>query len=134
MNCPPEQKSNLSKALVWELTKRNNCFLKKIKSGKKGYFLCDPHNISCKNTPSSSGLVKNDGMNLRFKKGKVVLCVKSTEKNVVTNKEYKARNFKKTEKLIEDNGKLEKNKSKKRLLKKYKRMSKLYNCSNKANK
>ncbi|SBS95615.1 60S ribosomal protein L28, putative [Plasmodium malariae] len=112
MNCPPEQKSNLSKALVWELTKRNNCFLKKIKSGKKGYFLCDPHNISCKNTPSSSGI-------------KII---------VVTSKEYKARNFKKAEKLIEDNGKLEKNKSKKRLLKKYKRMSKLYNCSNKANK
>ncbi|GAW81187.1 60S ribosomal protein L28 [Plasmodium gonderi] len=126
--------SNVSSALIWELTKKNNCFLKKNKSGKKGNFLCDTYNISCKNTPSSSGLVKENGVNLRFKKGKVVLCVKSTDQNIITNKEYRTKNKEKAMKLIEDHANLVNDKSKNRLIKKYKRIAKLYNCNNKGNK
>ncbi|CAA9988446.1 60S ribosomal protein L28, putative [Plasmodium knowlesi strain H] len=125
--------SNVSNALIWELTKKNNCFLKKNKSGRKGIFLCDSYNIKCKNTPSSSGLVKQNGVNLRLHKGKVVMCVKSTDQNTTTNKIYRTKNKGTAMKLIDEHTNLVSSKSKKQLIKKYKRMSKMYNC-NKGNK
>ncbi|KJP90313.1 hypothetical protein AK88_00161 [Plasmodium fragile] len=126
--------SNVSNALIWELTKKNNCFLKKNKSGRKGNFLCDSYNINCKNTPSSSGLVKHNGVNLRLQKGKVVLCVKSKDQNTTTNNVYRTKNKGTAMKLIDEHTKLVSSKNKKQLIKKYNRMSKMYNCNNKGNK
>ncbi|KMZ86485.1 hypothetical protein PVBG_06384, partial [Plasmodium vivax Brazil I] len=80
------------------------------------------------------GLVKQNGVNLRLQKGKVVLCVKSTDENTTTNKVYKTKNKGTAMKLIDEHAHLVSGKNKKQLIKKYKRMSKLYNCNNKGNK
>ncbi|CRH00296.1 60S ribosomal protein L28, putative [Plasmodium relictum] len=118
---------NVSSALIWELTRRNSCFLKKNRRGKNGVFSCDPYNVNCKNDKSNSGLVKDNCINVAILKRKPVLLVKSlNEKNMVVNKEYKTKNIKNFEKLIDEYGKGEKEKNKKKLLKKYKRLCKIY--------
>ncbi|CAD2104986.1 60S ribosomal protein L28, putative [Plasmodium vinckei] len=125
--------ANISGALIWELTKNNNCFLKRNITGKKEKILCDPYNLRCKNTKNSSGLVNENAVNLRLNKGKVVLCVKSTTKKNVRNRQLRAKNAKKAESLIEEHTK-NINTHKKTLLKKYKRLSKTYRINTKSNK
>ncbi|CRG96475.1 60S ribosomal protein L28, putative [Plasmodium gallinaceum] len=127
--------SNISNALIWELTKKNSCFLKKNKRGGSRVFSCDPYNVYCKNTPSNSGLVKDNCINVRILKRKPVLLVKKlNEKNGVVTKECKTKNIKNVEKLIEEYGKNEKEKNKRKLLKKYKRLFKVYCNTRKRNK
>ncbi|SOV16022.1 60S ribosomal protein L28 [Plasmodium gaboni] len=123
--------SNVSNALVWELTRKSNCFIKKNKAGKKGVFLCDPLNVNYKNTPSSSGLVKSNSTNVTLKDGKVVFSVKTSNEANVVNQHFRAKNMKNVEKLLQQHGNFEKAKNKEKLLKKYKRLSKLYQASHK---
>ncbi|SBT35805.1 60S ribosomal protein L28, putative [Plasmodium ovale wallikeri] len=125
---------NMSAPLLWELTKNNNCFLMKNPSGRKEKFLCNPYNINCKNTLSSSGLIKDNAINFRFINGKVVLCVKTIKDGVVVNKKYRTKNKENAKKLIMEHGKNETPYNLERLMKKYNRLSKLYDVPQKSNK
>jgi len=65
----------MSSSLLWELTKKNNCFLK---SGNELTFSKDPLNLSGKNCFRYSGLVNKKAINVvKDKNNKIVLLTKS---------------------------------------------------------
>ncbi|VWU49768.1 60S ribosomal protein L28, putative [Hepatocystis sp. ex Piliocolobus tephrosceles] len=125
--------SNVSPAIIWELTKHNSCFIRRNQTGKKETFLCDPYNINFKKTPHCSGLVSNNNVDFVFNAGRVYLHAKVEGKCKFTNQKFRVRNKQAAEKLLETHGKKLSTKQKKMLMVKFVRLSKLHNIKPKEN-